>query len=130
MCPSKTLLIWVMLLILRKCQTVKVEIDLGGTRAKQVRLICMPTDEFQGKNKSNVLWEGLKFGASERHMLAANLNDKDAIPNFRVNSSRFKCFLESRNSSAVSQSHKRLRTYRELAGNVLIFSYSYCGISY
>ncbi|GFY54988.1 ephrin_rec_like domain-containing protein [Trichonephila inaurata madagascariensis] len=112
----KALSIWVMLLLLDECQTIKVEIDLGGTRSKQVRLICMPTDEFQGKKKNTVLWEGLKFGASERDMLAASLKDRDLVPNIKVNSSRFKCFLESRNLDGESELNKKARSNRELAG--------------
>ncbi|GFR26812.1 hypothetical protein TNCT_332251 [Trichonephila clavata] len=111
----KALSIWVMLLLLDKCQTIKVEIDLGGTRSKQVRLICMPTDEFQGKNKNTILWEGLKFGVSERDTLAASLKDRDLVPNIKVNSSRFKCFLESRNLDGESELSKKARSNRELA---------------
>ncbi|GFX95742.1 ephrin_rec_like domain-containing protein [Trichonephila clavipes] len=76
----------------------------------------MPTGEFQGKKKNTILWEGLKFGASERDILAASLKDRDLVPNIKVNSSRFKCFLESRNLDGEFELSKKARSNRELAG--------------
>ncbi|KAG8199495.1 hypothetical protein JTE90_009342 [Oedothorax gibbosus] len=115
------LCIWTLVFPYTNGQRLELNLrDVSGSKSP-AKIACEPvgTEPLQnGGTDQEILWQGSKFGVSERETLRSKLPGQVLVPDIRLSASRrYRCALMSENSD-IDQKSLRSRIHRALSASV------------